>query len=183
MPALKGNRKQLTTEEFNSSRFVTKIRWVVEAVHGVIAKKYKLLHHQLDNKLLPKVGLYCKIACYLNNSFGPRMISDMSRTEDIVQRMLLPQPTTNTLANEVEEQRWARRKVDFKNVTLTDIPDFPELTEEDLIFFWNISIRSGYFIFSRNVYIKQQHRFTIFKIKANHPQVRSPFTAHKKKNL
>lgn len=107
----------------------------MEAVHGVIAKKYKLLHHQLDNKLLPKVGLYCKIACYLNNSFGPRMISDMSRTEDIVQRMLLPQPTTNTLANEVEEQRWARRKVDFKNVTLTDIPDFPELTEEDLIFF------------------------------------------------
>jgi len=32
MPALKGKHKQLTTNELNESRYVTKIRWAVEAV-------------------------------------------------------------------------------------------------------------------------------------------------------
>ncbi|CAH2089004.1 unnamed protein product [Euphydryas editha] len=34
MPAFKGNKLQLSTEEANISRKITKIRWVVEAVHG-----------------------------------------------------------------------------------------------------------------------------------------------------
>lgn len=45
MPALKGKRAQLTTEESNNSRFVIKCRWVVEAVHGIFGRKFKLLHH------------------------------------------------------------------------------------------------------------------------------------------
>ncbi|EFN70468.1 hypothetical protein EAG_10826, partial [Camponotus floridanus] len=43
MPALKGNTKQLSTEDSNSSRCVTKIHWVIECVHGIIGQKYKLL--------------------------------------------------------------------------------------------------------------------------------------------
>ncbi|KMQ85209.1 reverse transcriptase-7, partial [Lasius niger] len=39
MPALKGHRNQLTTEESNQSRLVTKLRWVVEAIHGIIGQK------------------------------------------------------------------------------------------------------------------------------------------------
>lgn len=35
MPALKGKRAQLTSAEANESRFVTKLRWSVEAVHGI----------------------------------------------------------------------------------------------------------------------------------------------------
>lgn len=56
MPALKGARKQLTSKEANHSRFVTKIRWVVEAIHGIIGIKYKLLHNQLNNNFLPVIG-------------------------------------------------------------------------------------------------------------------------------
>ena len=40
MPALKGKRNQLTTKEVNQSRFVTKIRWSVESVSGIIKQKY-----------------------------------------------------------------------------------------------------------------------------------------------
>ena len=40
MPALRGNRNHLTTKEANQSRFVTKIRWSVESVHGIIKQKY-----------------------------------------------------------------------------------------------------------------------------------------------
>jgi len=38
-----------------------KVRWVVEAVHGNIAQKYKLLHSCINNKMLPKLGLLRKI--------------------------------------------------------------------------------------------------------------------------
>lgn len=64
MPAFKGNRPQLTTEEANASRKVTKIRWVIEAVHGAIAQKYELLHSTMQNKILPDVKLLCRINCW-----------------------------------------------------------------------------------------------------------------------
>ena len=47
MPAFEGNRAQLTSEEANSSRFVTKVRWVVEAVQP------------FDNKMLPSIRSVC----------------------------------------------------------------------------------------------------------------------------
>ena len=49
-----------TTIQSNSSRCVTKIRWPVEVVHGIISKKFKFLHSQFDNELLPKVGLIAR---------------------------------------------------------------------------------------------------------------------------
>ena len=87
MPALKGKRKQLTTEESNESRYVTKIRWVVEAVHGIIKQKYRLLDHKLDNKMLRKIGTYFRIASFLNNQFGKRLQSDAEFLSEIVERM------------------------------------------------------------------------------------------------
>ena len=57
IPTLKGKREQLTTEESNQSRFFTKIRWVVRAVHGMLKQKYRLLDHKIDNKLLPNIGI------------------------------------------------------------------------------------------------------------------------------
>jgi len=55
MPSLKGKRRQLTWQESNQSRFVTKVRWVVEAAHGIIGRKFQLIHNQLDNKMLHRV--------------------------------------------------------------------------------------------------------------------------------
>lgn len=53
MPALKGKQKQLTAKQANESRFVPKVRWVVESIHGMMKKKFRLLDNILDNKLLP----------------------------------------------------------------------------------------------------------------------------------
>lgn len=136
MPALKGKRSQLSTEESNSSRLVTKLRWVVEAVHGIIGKKYKLLHHQLDNKLLPSVRLFCQIVCFLNNTFGKRLGSDKGISDIIVERLLHPQYAINTLAQEVEDGRWGRRKSMFSELSSTDVLDFPEISEEELKIFF-----------------------------------------------
>ncbi|KMQ84444.1 hypothetical protein RF55_17732, partial [Lasius niger] len=104
MPALKGKRKQLTTEESNQSRFVTKIRWAVESVHGVLKQKYHLLDHKIDNKLLPNIGLYFRIASFLNNTFGKRFDSDVDTFDEVVQRMHIRKSVENTLAIEAEEK-------------------------------------------------------------------------------
>ena len=136
MPALKGQRKQLSTAESNHSRRVTLLRWVVEAVHGIIGQKFKLLHHQLDNRLLPKAGTYCKIACFLINHFGKRLISTSAEDEEIMNRVKSQNFDENTLASEVAEGRWSRRSSLFQPLTSADVQDFPELTERDLTIFF-----------------------------------------------
>ena len=40
-------------------------------------KKYCLLDHKIDNKLLPKVGSYFRFALFLNNTCGRRLLSDV----------------------------------------------------------------------------------------------------------
>ncbi|XP_025267723.1 uncharacterized protein LOC112639073 [Camponotus floridanus] len=143
MPALKGKRKQLSTEESNESRFVTKIRWAVESVHGVLKQKYRLLDHKIDNKLIPKIGSYFRIASFLNNTFGKRFHSDVDTFDDILQRMHSQKDVQNTLADEVEENGWLRRKLPFKCVTSDDILDFPEMTERDLKILFTGSYQLG----------------------------------------
>jgi len=132
MPALKGKRKQLSTKESNQSRFVTKIRWAVESVHGVLKQKYRLLDHKIDNKLIPKVGVYFRIASFLNNTFGKRLQSDVEIEDEIVQRMHDQKDMENTLAVEAEEKGWFRRKLLFQSITTNDLLDFPEMTERDM---------------------------------------------------
>lgn len=39
MPALRKKRNQLTIIDSNMSRFVTKIRWPVDAMHGMLKQK------------------------------------------------------------------------------------------------------------------------------------------------
>lgn len=132
MPALKGQRKQLTTQEANENRFVTKLRWVVEAVHGIIGSNFKLLHNQLDNKYFELAEVYCKVVNFLINIFGKRLNSDTELQDEITEEMLLRRNIDNQLAKVVEEENWNRRKRIFKPLTSTDVLDFPDLTEKDL---------------------------------------------------
>ena len=71
IPALlERGQSQLPTEKANESCRVTKVRWVVEAYHGIVFGKFKLLKHTLDNKMLTKAGQLCRIAGYLQNTYG-----------------------------------------------------------------------------------------------------------------
>lgn len=143
MPAMKGKRAQLTTKESNESRFVTKLRWVVEAIHGIIGQRFKLLHHQLDNKLLPRAAALCKIVCFLQNKFGKRLNSDIEMQDEIIERMEKLRATENTLAEEAENSRWSRRSTLFVKITSEDIADFPELTDKDLKIFFSGTYQLG----------------------------------------
>ena len=104
IPALKSKRKQLSTEESNQSRFVTKIRWVVEAVHGVLKQKYRFLDHKIDKKLVPNFGIYFRVASFLNNAYGQRLRSDKELLYELLQRMHAQKDVDNTLATKVKEK-------------------------------------------------------------------------------
>lgn len=136
MPALKGNRKQLTTSESNESRYVTKVRWAVEAIHGIIGEKYHLLHQQVDNKLLPNVASYCRIVSFLNNKYGKRLGSDTEDLAEIVSQMESRKSLQNSLATQVETERLSRRKVPFQQMSSADMMDFPEMTAKELKIFF-----------------------------------------------
>ena len=146
MPAFKGQRPNLTTSESNESRLVTKLRWVVEAIHGILGKKYKLIHNQLDNKLLPKAGAYCRIACFLNNRYGKRLNSEKYDNElknIIIDRMLSSKKSKNTLALEAETARWSGRPTTATKLSSQEIIDFPEMTERDLKIFFSGTYQLG----------------------------------------
>lgn len=134
MPALKGKKKQLSTEESNASRFETKIRWVVESVHGILGQKYKILHHQFRNQNLPNSEVICKTACLLLNETGKLLYTDAGKLEKILEIMKLRRNKKNTLAERVETNNWNQKTLPFQKITSNDLLDFPELTIEDLEF-------------------------------------------------
>ncbi|XP_075589844.1 uncharacterized protein LOC142597771 [Dermatophagoides farinae] len=144
MPAFKDKgRTQLTCQQSNESRFVTKIRWVVEAIHGIIGQKYDLLHRQYKNYSLKKLGLYCRIACYLYNTFGKRLTSDYNMVDTIVNRMKSKRHDQNYLAELVEENRWNRRLTAYKQLNSEDLLDFPEMTIDELKIFFTGTYQLG----------------------------------------
>lgn len=180
MPALKGNRSQLPTDEANQSRLVTKVRWVVEAVHGILKQKYNLLDQKLDNKMLSKLGSLCKIACFLNNRFGKRLISDDGIQDFIVHRLKeKAAETSNSFYEEISSQNLIRKKVTFSKISSNNILDFPKISEEELkIFFCGTYQLSQAICYlaelitsdgSINIeYFKDQHNIIRVQIKSRH---------------
>ena len=87
IPLLKGKRKLLPTGESNQSRFVTKMRWVVETFRGMLKQKYCLLDHKIDKKSVPNIRIYFRVASFLNNAYGQRLQSNKELLYKILHRM------------------------------------------------------------------------------------------------
>ena len=151
MPALTGERQQLTTVEANDSRRISKVRSVVEAIHGQIEQKYHFLYHQVDNEILSRIRSYTRIACFLQNQFGRRVNSDTELRDEILAEMTNRQCTGNTLAVEVGKEHWDRRKVPFKRLTSAKVIDFPEMAERlENPFQWIVPTSTSSIVFDRN---------------------------------
>ena len=76
---------------------------------------------------------YCKIACFLINTFGKRLNSDVGIYEKVMEQILLKRNVNNSLAIEAEIKRSSRRKLPFQKLSSTELMDFPEMTENDLM--------------------------------------------------
>jgi len=60
--------KQHNTMSANESRLVTKIRWIVESVNGLI-KTWKMLANVFPNTQIPYIGDYVRIVSALCNAY------------------------------------------------------------------------------------------------------------------
>ena len=87
MPSfLSKNESQLRTEDANSSRFVTKLRWVVEVINTFLKNSFKALK-QVPNKSLPHTHEDYRIAAALINKFFKRLYSDQTNEKEISKNM------------------------------------------------------------------------------------------------
>ncbi|CAF3713984.1 unnamed protein product [Rotaria socialis] len=105
--------KQFTTETANQTRFVTKIRWVIESANGrdLIA-----------------------IVCALQNSYGAPFIKSTTKDKELAQQMLQLRDQTNELGDYVTKLKNKTEKLlQWKELNAVDTaPDFPRLTFEEL---------------------------------------------------
>ncbi|VDI55633.1 Hypothetical predicted protein, partial [Mytilus galloprovincialis] len=83
---IKKGQKQHTTEEANSSRRITKVRWVVESANGRI-KQWRFLDKVISNHFVPYIGDFVRIVSAFINCFRAPLINDFCN-EEIGQTML-----------------------------------------------------------------------------------------------
>ena len=88
MPVLLSkNENQLRTPDANSSRFVTKLRWVVKQINTFKKNSFKALK-QVPNKSLPHTHEDYRIAGALINRFFKSLFSDQNDDKEIVKNVL-----------------------------------------------------------------------------------------------
>lgn len=131
MPALlEKSQKQLTTEQANKSRFVTKCRWVVEVLNTFLKNSFKALK-EVPNKSLPHTMNDYKIAGALINAFHKRLISDKENNKKIVANMKSWVNNENVLKYMYEETK-LKLKSKYEKLDSSIIFDFPILDIETI---------------------------------------------------
>ena len=124
--------KQHSTEEANSSRVVTKVRWVVEAYHGGM-KKWKFFDDVINNKFIPILGQFNRILSAALNAFRPPLLSNPDKNEELARQMHEKmQNIQSSLKERVEKGSLSSRG---RWVSMDDhaaAPDFPVISEEYL---------------------------------------------------
>lgn len=128
---LKKAEKQHSTEEANESRLVTKVRWVVESANGRI-KQWKALSNVLPNSQIPFAGDYVRIVCSLCNAFRPPLVTSLESDAVMAKRMMDLAKSPNKLQQKVTDNKWDKKRTIWKSMDASEMPDFPELNEEEL---------------------------------------------------
>jgi hypothetical protein len=86
MPEFLNGRRRFDALEANRSRFISKIRWVVESANGRV-KQFKWLNQTIQNSTIPQIRDYLQIACALGNAYRAPVISS-SQNNSIAYKML-----------------------------------------------------------------------------------------------
>ncbi|CAC5381698.1 unnamed protein product [Mytilus coruscus] len=123
--------KQQTVDEANTTRLVTKVRWVVESTNGRI-KQWKFLDEVVANHYVPHIGDFVRIVFALVNSFRPPLINDFGN-DDIGKEMIEKAQLDNRVKTYVKENNLLRRKTVYKEVDgATELDMFPRISLDHL---------------------------------------------------
>ncbi|CAF1493570.1 unnamed protein product, partial [Rotaria magnacalcarata] len=88
LPPFLNDRRQFTTTEVNQSKYVTKVRWVVEAVNSRI-KQLKYLANTIPNSALPHLEHDVSIVCTIINRYRPPIKTSNADDVAIAEKMIL----------------------------------------------------------------------------------------------
>ena len=129
------NGRSLTTTEANQSRFVTKVRYIVEQVFGRLKKRFKFFAIPAHNGALKHDFALLSIAFSLMNLFHCRITSDNNDHDQILQLMVTRKDAPNMLQTLVEARRLIRQQISFVRLDSTEHrieTMFPQLTIQNL---------------------------------------------------
>lgn len=125
---------QLTTEQANRSRLVTKNRYVVEQANGRVKQHFSYFEKVIRNTTLTGLFQDFRVACaLLNMRFKPPKEAPIEI--DIAARMLSLQHLTNNLAQLVDEERLNYRRAAFQRIEEVELNRFPRLSYDELVMF------------------------------------------------
>ena len=87
MPAFLDGRRQLSVDEANESRCITKVRWVVEAANRRI-KQFKYFANTVQNSSLIYLEKDLSIVCALINCYQLPAATSKPEDEEMSKRMV-----------------------------------------------------------------------------------------------
>ncbi|XP_024884657.1 uncharacterized protein LOC112462835 [Temnothorax curvispinosus] len=132
MPALLGaGQRQLTTEDANASRIVTKSRWIVESRNGHFRSVFKFFANTLCLQHAKNLDEFYRIAGAILNRYHP-MIHMEGATAQAAQEILERSRIPNAVQARVEVDNLTRRNAQWRRLNHRDIPEFPLLDLEYL---------------------------------------------------
>ncbi len=129
-PAFLGKASQHSTEEANTSRLVTKIRWVVESVNGRL-KKWEFLNKVLANQHIQPIGDYVQIIAAICNKYRPPIKRDSVEDRAVARKMLeRAKLTVNPLQQHIEAIGKKPLVAKWKRLDGAVLDNFPVLSLE-----------------------------------------------------
>ncbi len=166
MPNFLYNGSQHSDMEANNSRLITKIRWVIEALNGII-KQWKYFANVVPNKNIPFIEKDFKIVCSLiNRYYSDRVKSDAEKESVIAKSMLSKLNLKNTLKDEVEGIKRTKKQTVHEDPRLID---FPSLSEEYLLDlgFGTYQMKQAYSYVMDHLNERGKYKFEFSKDKPN----------------
>ena len=121
------SKEQLTTAQANQTRFITKIRWTIEAINGTI-KQFRALE-KTRNSMLPHIMQDFRIAAAIVNRYYSKKLSDIGNETEIANLMKQRFHTKNNLANYINKHVNLKNN-NFEEIEQSQLNDFPKLDLE-----------------------------------------------------
>lgn len=150
MPPFLNQRRQLSTEESNQSRCITKVRWIIEAVNRRI-KEFKYFANTIQDSSLMYLQADLSNVCALINRYRPPIATSKPEDADVAKEMrslimkknrietvrhttkLCDQYACHLVFQLLNEHNLLKRPSVWETIDHTDIiDDFPILSEEGI---------------------------------------------------
>ena len=131
MPSfLDKSRRQFDVYDANRSRFVTKLRWVIQGVNARL-KRFKWFSQTIQNSSIPFVSDYMTIVGALSNCFHVPMVTT-SPDDDVIRRMSLLLTESNVLQERLIQHDLQRHTI-WQLIDIDNLPEpFPVLSLDDI---------------------------------------------------